>query len=79
MGPYLPPLEPANLHRPRAFGAVEEGMPSEKPRIESKLFARVVAERRNASAEVTPSDARELLAAIRRLSAADEPAARASR
>jgi hypothetical protein len=54
-------------------------MPSEKPRIESKLFARVVAERRNASAEVTPSDARELLAAFRRLSAADEPAAQAPR
>jgi hypothetical protein len=54
-------------------------MPSEKPMIRSKLIARVVAERRTASAAVTPSDARELLAAARRLSAAGEPAERASR
>jgi hypothetical protein len=58
---------------------VEEGMPSEEPRIQSKLIARIVAERRQAIAKVTPADARELLAAARRLSAADEPAGRAPR
>jgi hypothetical protein len=54
-------------------------MPSEEPRIQSKLIARIVAERRQAIAKVTPADARELLAAARRLSAADEPAGRAPR
>jgi hypothetical protein len=47
-------------------------MPPEKARIQSKLLARVVAERRSAAAKVTPADARELLAAARRLSAAGE-------
>jgi hypothetical protein len=56
-------------------------MPPEEPTIQRPLLARIVAENRHATDKITPADARQLLAAVRRqrLSAADETAARASR
>jgi hypothetical protein len=54
-------------------------MPPQEARIQSQLLAQSVAEHAKAVAKVTPGNARELLAAARRLSAAGAPAGRAPR